>query len=297
MNSQKIFVLLLAKTLLITVACTRSSIEIHGHRGCRGYWPENSVFGMIEAVKMGVDVLEMDVVISEDLQVVLSHEPFFHHEICLDPNGNRIYESTQEAYNIYEFSYAQIRNTRCGTFPHPRFPLQKQKEYYKPTLTQIIDTVEKFTKNQNKIIFYNIEIKARNEWEGIFHPDHKAFADLVAGVIYRHGIAEKTVIQSFHMPTLRYLNLAHPNLRLSLLVDEDENITEKYSELGFTPYILSPHYSLVKVPWIKFCESRGIKLVPWTVNDTKTASQLIKMGIHGIITDYPDSILRIVNSK
>ena len=293
MNPFKISTALLFKVLIVSVSCTRPTIEIHGHRGCRGYWPENSIHGMIEAVKMGVDVLEMDVVISEDLQVVLSHEPFFHHEICLDPNGNRIYESTQEAYNMYEFTYAQIRNTRCGTFPHPRFPLQKQMEYYKPTLTQVIDTVEKFAQKRHTSILYSIEIKARDEWEGIFHPDHKAFSDLVAGIIYRHGIADKAVIQSFHVPTLQYLHHAHPTLKLALLVDENENMTEKYSQLGFTPHTLSPHYSLVTIPWIKFCESRGVKLIPWTVNDSRIAKQLIQSGIHGIITDYPDSILRV----
>ncbi|MFN3952097.1 MAG: glycerophosphodiester phosphodiesterase family protein [Thermaurantimonas sp.] len=293
MSPYQIGIALLVQVLIITGSCTKPTVEIHGHRGCRGYWPENSVHGMIEAVKMGVDVLEMDVVISKDLQVVLSHEPFFHYEICLDPNGNRIYESTQEAYNIYEFTYAQIQNTRCGTFPHPRFPLQRQMEYYKPTLSQVIDTVEKLVKKLHKSIQYNIEIKARDEWEGIFHPDHKAFSDLVAGVIYRHGIVERSVIQSFHLPTLQYLHLAHPHLRLALLVDEDENMTEKYSQLGLTPYILSPHYSLVTVSSIKFFKSRGVKIVPWTVNDIETAAQLIKSGVHGIITDYPDSILRI----
>lgn len=278
-------------------ACKKSEIEIQGHRGCRGYWPENSIYGMLEAIKQGVDVLEMDVVVSKDLEIVLSHEPFFHHEICLDPNGNRIYESTQEAYNIYEFTYEQIRNTRCGTFPHPRFPLQKQKSYYKPTLSEVIDTVENVSKYLNKPIRYNIEIKARDEWNGIFHPDYRAFADLVAGIIYRHGIAEKTTVQSFHIPTLQYLRHAHPSLKLVLLVDEDEDLAEKYKQLGFTPEVLSPHYSHISVPWIKFAESRGMKLITWTVNDAETAIKLTKMGVHGIITDYPDSILKAVKNK
>lgn len=279
-------------TTVVMASCNNSSIEIQGHRGCRGYWPENSIYGMIEAIHQGVDALEMDVVVSEDLQIVLSHEPFFHHEICLDPNGNRIYQSTQEAYNIYEFTYEQIRNTRCGTFPHPRFPLQKQKEYYKPTLTEVIDTVEKITSQQNKNIRYNIEIKARDEWNGIFHPDYRAFADLVAGVIYRHDIVSKTTVQSFHIPTLQYLRKAHPGLKLVLLIDEDENMTEKITQLGFMPDVLSPHYSHVSTPWIKFAESRKMKLITWTVNDAETAINLARIGVHGIITDYPDSIIK-----
>ncbi|MFN4299199.1 MAG: glycerophosphodiester phosphodiesterase family protein [Thermaurantimonas sp.] len=289
--------LLFFPLLLIPSACKKSEIEIQGHRGCRGYWPENSIYGMLEAIKQGVDVLEMDVVVSKDLEIVLSHEPFFHHEICLDPNGNLIYESTQEAYNIYEFTYEQIRNTRCGTFPHPRFPLQKQKSYYKPTLSEVIDTVEKVSKHLNKLIRYNIEIKARDEWNGIFHPDYRAFADLVAGVIYRHGITEITTVQSFHIPTLQYLHHAHPSLKLVLLVDEDEDLAKKYKQLGFTPDVLSPHYSHVSVPWIKFAESRGMKLITWTVNDAETAIKLVNMGVHGIITDYPDSIHKAVKNK
>ncbi|WP_124398223.1 glycerophosphodiester phosphodiesterase family protein [Thermaurantimonas aggregans] len=280
--------------LFIPLACKNSEMEIQGHRGCRGYWPENSIYGMLEAIKQGVDVLEMDVVVSKDLVILLSHEPYFHHEICLDPNGNRIYESTQEAYNIYEFTYEQIRNTRCGTFAHPRFPLQKQKSYYKPSLSEVIDTVKKVTELLGKQIGFNIEIKARDEWNGIFHPDYRAFADLVAGIIYRHGIIQQTTVQSFHIPTLQYLHRAHPSLKLVLLVDEDEDLAEKYKELGFTPEVLSPHFSHVSMPWIKFAHSRGMKLITWTVNDAETARRLANMGVHGIITDYPDSIFKAV---
>ncbi|MGK0638654.1 glycerophosphodiester phosphodiesterase family protein [Schleiferia thermophila] len=292
MTSDDLRIGLLLLVTGIFTSCKHSNIEIHGHRGCRGYWPENSIYGMIAALQMDVDALEMDVVVTSDLQVILSHEPFFQHEICLDPNGNRIYESTQEAYNIYEFTYEQVKKTKCGTYPHPRFPLQKQREYFKPKLSDVIDTVEVFAKNKGKKFYYNIEIKARDEWEGIFHPDYRAFADLVAGVIYRHKIVDRCLVQSFHLPTLQYLRQAHPALRLALLIDADEKPSEKLDMLGFLPDVMSPHYSHILPQWVKFCNSRRIKLIPWTVNDIPTALKLIKMGVHGIITDYPDSIAR-----
>lgn len=291
-NLKKYLVVLISGFL---IHCSHHKIEIHGHRGCRGYWPENSIDGMIAALKMDVDALEMDVVVTSDLQIILSHEPYFQHEICLDPNGNRIYESTQEAYNIYEFTYEQVKKTRCGTFAHPRFPLQKQKEYYKPKLSEVIDTAEVYAKSIGKDFYYNIEIKARDEWEGIFHPEYKAFADLVAGVLYRHKIVDRCIVQSFHLPTLQYLRHTHPSLKLSLLIDEDENPSDKLNKLGFLPDVISPHYRHVLPQWVKFCKSRKIKLIPWTVNDVPTALKLKEFGVDGIITDYPDSIARAIS--
>ena len=65
--------------------------QIHGHRGCRGLRPENTLPAFLHALELGVDVLEMDVVISADQQVVVSHEPWLSSLLCLDPAGQRIH--------------------------------------------------------------------------------------------------------------------------------------------------------------------------------------------------------------
>ncbi|MGI9544280.1 MAG: glycerophosphodiester phosphodiesterase family protein, partial [Cyclobacteriaceae bacterium] len=85
------------------------SLDIQGHRGCRGLLPENSIEGFIQAVQLGVTTLEMDVVISKDEQVVVSHETYMSAEICLDGLGREIENEKAEKYNIYQMTYEQVR--------------------------------------------------------------------------------------------------------------------------------------------------------------------------------------------
>ena len=84
--------------------------QIHGHRGARGLFPENTITAFIEAVKLGVRTLEMDVVISKDLKVVVSHEEWMNEVFCLQPNGKDIEINSKEKYNLYKNMFFLIIN-------------------------------------------------------------------------------------------------------------------------------------------------------------------------------------------
>ena len=82
------------------------SLDIQGHRGARGLMPENTIEGFLKAIDLGVTTLEMDLAVSRDNQLVLSHEPYFSPEFCADSLGQRITESTKS--NIYELSKSEM---------------------------------------------------------------------------------------------------------------------------------------------------------------------------------------------
>ena len=74
-----------------------------------------------------------------------------------------------------------------------------------------------------------------------------------------------------------------------LIEDSDENDFDgQLARLGYTPEVYSPNHTLVDDKLVKQCHDKGMKIVPWTVNDTKQIKKLKKMGVDGIITDYPD---------
>ena len=98
-------------------------IELHGHRGARGLWPENSIYGFLKAIELGVDVLELDVVVAGNKEILVSHDPFFNPLICLDPNGNEI--GAEDDYNIYRMTYSEIKKFDCGSKFHPGYPTQE----------------------------------------------------------------------------------------------------------------------------------------------------------------------------
>jgi len=269
-------------------------VDLQGHRGCRGLMPENSIEGFIHAIKLGVHTLEMDVVISEDKKVLLSHEPFLSHEICYDSTGAEIDEEVERGYNLYQMTYEQIKKFDCGTKPHPRFPDQQKFPVYKPLLVDVIDTIEKYiAANSLEPIHYNIETKSIMKGDRLFHPPPDEFIDLLVREMKRKQIVRRTTIQSFDIRTLQSARKKYPDIKLVLLIAESLKFRKNIEKLGFIPEVYSPNFFLVNDSLIEYAEEVGMKVIPWTVNDKGAMIELIEMGVDGIITDYPDRALEI----
>jgi glycerophosphoryl diester phosphodiesterase len=267
--------------------------DVQGHRGCRGLMPENTIPAMLKAIDLGVTTLEMDVVITKDKQVILSHEPFFNHEITTKPNGSFVTESEEKQLNIYAMNYSVAKTYDVGLKPHPRFPQQKKMAAIKPTLADVIDSVEAYCTSKNfQVPFYNIETKSKPETDGIFHPAPSAFIDLIMDVITSKNIEKRVIIQSFDIRTLQYLHIKYPFIKTSLLVENPvkKSLEDQFIELGFKPTIYSPDYLLVTKKILSYCKKEGIKVSPWTVNKASEINRLMKLGVDGIITDFPDMI-------
>lgn len=262
-----------------------------GHRGCRGLMPENTIPAMYKAIDLGVSTLEMDAVITADSQVILSHEPFFNHEITTKADGNFVTEAEELNLNIYRMTYAETKNFDVGLKPHPRFPAQQKMAVSKPLLTNLFDSVESYVQ-QKKLppVFYNIETKTTPLTDGIFHPEPETFVRLLMQVIKEKGIEKRVIIQSFDVRTLQIIHRQYPRIKTALLIEEDDSKTfgEQIKKLGFTPAIYSPHYSLVTALLVKNCKEINVEILPWTVNSKEEIAHLKNMGVDGVITDYPD---------
>jgi len=262
-----------------------------GDRGCRGLMPENTIPAMLKAVELGVTTLEMDVVITKDKKVILSHDQWFGQEITTKPNGDYIGEREERTYNIYWMTYEQTKTFDVGMKPHPRFPAQQKMKVTKPLLTEVIDAVRKETaKRKIAMPFFNIETKSDPQFDGVFQPKPAEFVELLMAVIRENKIEEQVIIQSFDFRTLQYLHEHYPDIRTAMLVEEDDkrSFDEQLKALGFTPSIYSPAYQLVNEKLLRSCHRKHIKVIPWTVNERAKIGELKKMGVDGIITDYPD---------
>lgn len=268
-----------------------SAFDKQGHRGCRGLMPENTIPAMLLALELGVTTLEMDVVISKDNQVLLSHEPFFNHEISTKPNGEAVMEKEEKQLNIFRMNYADIKKYDVGMLVHPRFPQQQKMKAYKPLLSEVFDSVRAYCERKNRPLpFFNIETKSLPVGDGLYHPRPAEFVDLLMQQIQRAGMEAYVTIQSFDFRTLQYLHDKYPNMATAMLIEEDDwsGIETQLSALGFQPTVYSPHYRLITETLLRFCHSRNIKVIPWTVNSKTEIQRLRKMGVDGIITDYPD---------
>ncbi|RMG73753.1 MAG: glycerophosphodiester phosphodiesterase [Bacteroidetes bacterium] len=273
-------------------------LDIQGHRGCRGHWPENSIPGMLRALDMGVTTLEMDAVITADSQVILSHEPFFSPEICLDPSGQALPEDSAEAYNIFRFPYAEVQAFDCGSKPHPRFPNQQKLVVHKPLLSEVIDSVEAYRAAHGlPAVDFNIETKCQPAGDNRFHPEPEAFVDLLMGVIDAKGVRARCIIQSFDPRTLQVMHARYPDVRLALLVENEDGFQANLDRLGFVPDIYSPDHQLVDQALCEATRAQGMTLIPWTANEPADIQRLLDLQVEGIISDYPDRVVALFQKK
>ena len=271
------------------------TFDIQGHRGCRGLMPENSIPAMIHALGLAVTTLEMDVVITKDKQVVLSHEPFFSHEISTKPDGSFISEKEEKEFNIYRMSYDEVKQFDAGMKPHPRFPQQQKIKTVKPLLSAVFDSIkEHMMMARRPFPYFNIETKCMPATDNLFHPEPAEFVTLLMQVIKEKNMEEMVVIQSFDIRTLIYLHQHYPSIKTSLLIEAEDigTLDEKIKTMGFLPDILSPDYSIVSRNLIDGWHAQKRKIIPWTVNDKPTIEKLKQMGVDGIITDYPDLFIK-----
>jgi glycerophosphoryl diester phosphodiesterase len=267
------------------------AFDKEGHRGCRGLMPENTIPAMLKAIDLGVTTLEMDISFTKDMEAIISHEPFFNHEITTKPDGSFIDEKEEKQYNIYTMTYAEVKRYDVGSKPHPRFPEQQKMEVHKPRLADLIDSVEKYiTENKLKKVFYNIETKTMPATDNIYHPAPAAFVDMLMKVINEKGIQNRVIIQSFDIRTLQYLHDKYPLMKTALLAEADNksSFRKQLKDLGFNPTIYSPDFALVNGILIKDCHDKKIKIIPWTVDDRNKITELKKLGVDGIITDFPN---------
>jgi glycerophosphoryl diester phosphodiesterase len=233
----------------------------------------------------------MDVVITKDKKVLVSHEPWFGAEITTKPDGTFINSGEAMKYNIYEMDYDEVRKYDVGMKPHPRFPNQEKIKAIKPLLSDLLDSVAESMKVRRRPFpFFNIETKCLPAGDNRFHPVPSEFIELLMDVIKEKKVEDRVIIQSFDFRTLKYLHEKYPSIKTAMLIEDsdEDDFDGQLKRLGYTPDVYSPNYELVDEKLVKQSHDKGMKMIPWTVNDRKQIKKLQKMGVDGIITDYPN---------
>ena len=273
--------------------------DVQGHRGARGLKPENTIPAFLTALDYGVTTLELDVVITKDKKVLVSHEPWMFSGICLTPDGNTISEKDEKRYNIYELTYEEVKKFDCGSIGNARFPEQEKMKISKPLLSDVIVAAETHIKSYTRYeVDYNIEIKSEKELYGKFQPHPEEFSDLVFNLIDQYLPLDRVVIQSFDFKVLQYFHEKYPQVRLAALVENEKSAEANLKELGFIPSIYIPYFKLLDNNTVKELKTkvvssdekkpRKMRVIPWTVNEEKDMLALKGMGVDGFITDYPN---------
>ena len=270
-------------------------VDVQAHRGGAGLWPENTFTSMTNATLMGVNTLELDLQISKDGQIVVSHDAYFHSRYATRPDGSIVMPDDPKEY-LYTMPYDSISKYDVGMRASEVWPGKEQSPAVKPLATELIDSVETLTRLRGlDPVRYNIEIKCKKgKGEGINWPEYHEFVDKCVELLMSKNLGDRLVVQCFDVRALNYMHEKYPQLKLSYLISKKDTDWDTYmGKLNFTPEWLSPEHVIVDAKMVENCRKAGIKLVPWTVDDEAEIKRILDLHVEAIISNYPDRVLKV----
>jgi glycerophosphoryl diester phosphodiesterase len=322
-NEQTCLVTFFAILAIFALSGCATKPELHGHRGARGLFPENTLPAFEAALKIGVDVLELDAGISKDGVVVIGHDPCLNLDLARDKRGSYIQSSTKFGPCIADMTINEIQEfdvgrIRPGSDYAKRFPNQQAIDGTRmPTLAALFDMVKK---QNNERVRFNIETKL-SPFERTQTIGPEAFVDALLGAIDQQKMLHRVNIESFDWRTLKIVQRDYPNVPTVYLSaqqkffdniraddragsawtaglnaqDFDGSVAKMVKAAGGK--IWSPYFGDVDEAKIKQAHSLGLKVVVWTVNEAKDISRMLDYGVDGIISDYPDRAAEMMRKR
>lgn len=274
-----------------------NKIKIHGHRGARGLYPENTLAAFRYAIDNDVDVLELDLNMTKDNEIIICHDPNINTNIC---NGI--------SKPIKTLTLKEIKEYDCGSKKNYNFITQKTVPGEKiPSFKELIDLIQS-KKYKHKKVIMNVEICTGLSGPEALPEDVATtattvntiniatdnevynFSKKLIDMLKKYKIINNVIIQSFDIRALKYVNDIDPSIKKkSYLVERQsldvDNLITTLKQIGVT--IISPNYKLIDKNIVKTLQDNGFEVLPWTINDVNIFKQNIEYGVDGIITDYP----------
>lgn len=274
------FALLLFVSLQVTM---EARILVHGHRGARALRPENTLPAFEYAIAQSVDVLELDVAVTKDDILVVSHDPEMNAAFCTGP-------ASAKSRVIRDMTLAELRLWDCGAKANPAFPQQQPVPGTRvPTLDEVFALAGK-----GKFEF-NVETKIFPQRPSVT-PSPERFAELMLASIRKHKLEKRVIVQSFDFRTLQVLHHTAPEIRLSaLLTFPQQDFVASAKEAGAV--IVSPNVRLVTPEKVKAAQAAGLQVVPWTANTAAEWKMLADAGSDAIISDDPAALIAWLKSQ
>lgn len=273
-------------------------IDLHGHRGARGLFPENTLAGFAGALSIGVDALELDVGLTADDIVVVTHDPRLNPDITRTRDGAWLAAPgaairSLRAAELADYDVGRIRPASDYAAAHPDQVPHDGAAI--PTLAEVLRI--------GRLARLNVELKTFPADPGLA-ADGATMAEAVVAVADAHGAGDRLIVQSFDWRGPRRLRRARPDIHLAWLTngayladariwwdgpvpaDYGGSVARAVAAEGGPTW--GPDHIDLTEEILAEAHALGLRVVPWTVNRPEDMRRLIRWGVDGLITDRPD---------
>jgi glycerophosphoryl diester phosphodiesterase len=276
------------------------SLGIQGHRGARALFPENTLEGFLAAAALGVEAFELDVGMTADGVVVVSHDPALNPDITRDVSGAWL---TRTGPTIHSLTYAELYSYDVGRIRPAsrtsfRFPDQAPHDGVRiPTLAAVLTALPN--------VRFTIEVKTDPAHPDATAPPH-VLSDAALAIIDAAGAATRVIVESFDWRVQRHVGRVRADLRLAWLTRAEtvrdatlwwDGVTDVRSVPACVAAeggpIWAPDHSDLTEAQVHEAHALGLLVLPWTVNRPPDISRLIGWGVDGLISDRPDLALKL----
>lgn len=272
-----------------------AKIEVHGHRGARAIYPENSLPAFQYALEQAVDVLELDLVVTKDNVLIISHDPLVNTKLC---NADKLkLPQNVDRTNIpfRSLTYKQVQEIQCGLKPHPQFSSQKLLGVKIPSLEELLIWLNKSKLKKAKTVKLNVETKMNPRFS-FLTPSPKGFASLVVDLVHKYNFTDRIIVQSFDARSLVEVKKINPKIKTAFLnYASTANFVPLLKEIKADIY--SPNMDWITKEQVQLLHSAGILVVPWTANKQEDWEYLVSLAVDGIISDDPKALREFLNKK
>jgi glycerophosphoryl diester phosphodiesterase len=315
---KSISVAMIVASMMVSTAT--HAFDLQGHRGARGLKPENTLEAFATALEIGVTTLELDLAMTRDGVLVVSHDSLLNPDHTRGPDGQFLGQQGPaiRSLSLDEVKRYDVGRLKPGTAYAAAFPQQQGTDGARiPTLAEVFELVRH--KGADHVRF-NIETKL-TPTSGADTPDPETFASAFAAAVREAGLTARTTIQSFDWRTLVVMRRIAPEIeRVCLTMDGGTGDTLQRGRPGASPWtagfdiddvggstprlvsaagcsVWSPVFREVTAEALADAKSLGLRVIPWTVNDRSDMARLIALGVDGLITDYPDRLRALMAEK
>ena len=239
------------------------------HQGGGELWPENTLYAFAKAEELGVDVLEMDLRATVDGEIVVMHDA-------------RVDRTTDGSGRVDQMTLAEIRELDAGYVKDASGQsLHLGQGLTVPTLEEVLSRF-----STARLI---LEMKE-------FTP---ALAAELCGVLTRREAKERVLIASFGHDSMSAFREACPTVATSTTMREGLLLYPLY-RMRLASLYRSPAVALqireeyVEPRLLELADAFNLKVQVWTINKEADMKRLLDMGVQGIMTGYPDRLLRVM---
>ena len=312
---------LLGTTLLCfsLAASAQKTIDLQGHRGARGLLAENTLPSFALALQAGVSTLELDVVVTRDDVLVISHDPALNPDITRDAQGHFL---SSKGPDIRQLTFEQLQSYDVGRInPASRYAqtFSAQKDQDGVRIPRLKDLFEMVKAQGHSQVKFAIETKITPQRPDQT-PDPERFVQLLLQEIKEHGMSERVQILSFDWRTLQVVQKLAPGMPTVYITAQLPTLDNlgiksgqpsawtagfQHAQHGSVPRMIhaagGTHWSSfwreLDAQKVREAQSLGLKVLAWTVNDRQAMGQMLDLGVDGLVTDRPDIAAELLKER